>query len=145
MTYYFAYGSNMNLSQMCWRCPGARMVGKGTLYGWRLVERQHADIDRARGGKVQGVVWAVDADHLVALDRYEGCPRYYIRVDARVNVKGRMVRCVAYEMTAEAKRRQQGMRFSPGYARACREGAEENGVPVSRLFAARAKEDDDAI
>lgn len=35
MTYlkYFAYGSNMDLEQMAWRCPQARVVGPGFLKG----------------------------------------------------------------------------------------------------------------
>ena len=31
MTLYLAYGSNLNLTQMAERCPGAKAVGKGEL------------------------------------------------------------------------------------------------------------------
>ena len=35
-TYYFAYGSNMNLDQMAYRCPAASVVEKVKLEGYRL-------------------------------------------------------------------------------------------------------------
>ena len=35
-TYYFAYGSNMNLDQMAYRCPAASVVEPVQLEGYRL-------------------------------------------------------------------------------------------------------------
>ena len=35
-SYYFAYGSNMNLDQMAYRCPAASVVEKVKLEGYRL-------------------------------------------------------------------------------------------------------------
>ena len=35
-TYYFAYGSNMNLDQMAYRCPAASVVEPVYLEGYRL-------------------------------------------------------------------------------------------------------------
>ena len=35
-TYYFAYGSNMNLDQMAYRCPAASVVENVRLEGYRL-------------------------------------------------------------------------------------------------------------
>ena len=46
-TFYFAYGSNMNPDRIRERIPQARLVGKATIKGWRLVERLYADIERA--------------------------------------------------------------------------------------------------
>lgn len=34
--YYFAYGSNISSSQMKKRCPTAKKIGVGVLYGWEL-------------------------------------------------------------------------------------------------------------
>ena len=31
---YFAYGSNINLEQMAWRCPGAEVFGPAVLEGY---------------------------------------------------------------------------------------------------------------
>ena len=36
---YVAYGSNLNLSQMAYRCPSARIYGAGQLNNWELVYR----------------------------------------------------------------------------------------------------------
>lgn len=36
-TYYFAYGSNMNLDQMAYRCPAASVVENVKLEGYRLI------------------------------------------------------------------------------------------------------------
>ena len=35
-SYYFAYGSNMNLDQMAYRCPAASVVENVRLEGYRL-------------------------------------------------------------------------------------------------------------
>lgn len=35
-SYYFAYGSNMNLDQMAYRCPAASVVENVKLEGYRL-------------------------------------------------------------------------------------------------------------
>ena len=52
-TFYFAYGSNMNPVRIRQRIPQARLVGKATIKGWRLVERLYADIERAKGRTVE--------------------------------------------------------------------------------------------
>ena len=36
---YFAYGSNINLDQMAFRCPAAQVVSPVTLNGYRLLFR----------------------------------------------------------------------------------------------------------
>ena len=38
-TYYFAYGSNINLEQMAVRCPAAQVVGPAVLDGYELLFR----------------------------------------------------------------------------------------------------------
>ena len=35
--YYIAYGSNLNVPQMCWRCPRATILGTANLIGWELL------------------------------------------------------------------------------------------------------------
>ena len=35
--YYIAYGSNLNVQQMRWRCPGARIIGTSELKDYRLL------------------------------------------------------------------------------------------------------------
>ena len=35
--YYIAYGSNLNVQQMRWRCPGARIIGTSEMKDYRLL------------------------------------------------------------------------------------------------------------
>ena len=42
--FYIAYGSNMNLEQMNYRCPNSKVVCNGKLKGWKLVFNIHADV-----------------------------------------------------------------------------------------------------
>ncbi len=74
---YFAYGSNMNVSQMQQRCPGVTRIGTFRLEGFRLVFKYHADIIPAVGCSVHGGLWEISEDNEVALDGYEGYPTYY--------------------------------------------------------------------
>ena len=67
---YFAYGSNLNPERMRRRIPDARPVGRATLRGWRLVERLYADIEKARGGRVEGVLYLVTPTELRRLDAF---------------------------------------------------------------------------
>lgn len=34
---YIAYGSNMDMEQMKFRCPDAQLLGTGILENWRLM------------------------------------------------------------------------------------------------------------
>lgn len=74
---YFAYGSNMNVSQTQQRCPGITRIGTFQLEGFRLVFNYHADIVPTKGCIVHGGLWNITEDHEVALDMYEGYPTYY--------------------------------------------------------------------
>jgi len=71
---YFAYGSNMDVSQMMERCPSAKSIGVGRLAGYRfaLDSEGTATITDCRDSSVWGVVWEITGDDLVVLDRYEG-------------------------------------------------------------------------
>mgnify|MGYP000582819855 CR=1 FL=1 len=62
-TYYFAYGSNMNLDQMAYRCPAAFVVENVKLDGYRLTFCGRgkgsgvATILPEEGSRVEGVLW----------------------------------------------------------------------------------------
>ena len=83
----FAYGSNLDASQIRRRCPSARAVGMKTLSGWSL---WFGGPSRLRGGgvlslrrgngEVRGCVYEISADDLRRLDRFEGHPHFYERV-----------------------------------------------------------------
>lgn len=74
---YFAYGSNLNIKQMQWRCPTAVPLGAFTLQGYQLVFRFYADIIPVSGKSVKGGLWEISEDDENALDRYEGYPSLY--------------------------------------------------------------------
>lgn len=78
--WYFAYGSNLNVEQMKYRCPDAIKIGPAVLPGYKLVFRSVADVEVARPGDVvEGGLWWVSQRDLAALDRYEGFPDLYTR------------------------------------------------------------------
>ena len=73
-TLYFAYGSNMDEGQMALRCPGARLVGGGTLDGFRFIinARLVATIVPDESAHVHGLLWMIEEGDEKTLDRYEG-------------------------------------------------------------------------
>ena len=74
---YFAYGSNLNVGQMQWRCTNAVPLGPYTLQGYQLVFRFYADITPTHGKSVKGGLWEITDEHEKLLDRYEGYPELY--------------------------------------------------------------------
>ena len=92
---YISYGSNMDLDQMAYRCPGAEVLGKSVLEGWRLAfmgraGNAHATILPEQGASTPVVVWAITPEHEAALDRYEGVSGgYYRRHFLPVKVEGK--------------------------------------------------------
>ena len=90
---YAAYGSNMNLEQMAYRCPTARVVGMAWLKDYRLLfrgdkENAHATVEPHDGGAVPIVLWEITPTDEMALDRYEGYPTYYRKENVRVEMNG---------------------------------------------------------
>jgi gamma-glutamylcyclotransferase (GGCT)/AIG2-like uncharacterized protein YtfP len=75
--FYFAYGSNLNLSQFQRRCPDARPIARMKLPDYRLVFRGVADVVPASGRIVQGALYRITKRCEAALDRYEGFPHLY--------------------------------------------------------------------
>jgi len=69
---YFAYGSNLNIGQMSYRCPGAVALGWAKLKDWRLVFRGVADCVREEGAFCYGGVWRLTPECERTLDVYEG-------------------------------------------------------------------------
>ena len=80
---YFAYGSNMNLNQMAFRCPDAEVVESVRLEGYRLAFRTNgggngvATILPKEGSYVDGVLWRISERDEQHLDHYEGFPFLY--------------------------------------------------------------------
>ena len=100
---YLAYGSNMNLAQMKYRCPKAKVLGSSVLEGWRLMFRRKtrpvATIEREKGCSVPVVLWEITAECEKSLDRYEGFPYFYAKQDVTLDFNGKQVTAMAYIMT----------------------------------------------
>ena len=90
--YYFAYASNLNRKQMLERCSDSKPWLVATLPNYQLVfagwSRQwrggYATIKLSRGDKVIGAVYEVSERDLRRLDKYEGYPGNYGRVNVTV-------------------------------------------------------------
>lgn len=87
-TLYFAYGSNLDPTQMRRRCPGARAVGPAVLDGYRIGFAGQsqlwdgggvATLLRDPGEWVEGILYELPKIDLEILDRYEGHPVAYRR------------------------------------------------------------------
>jgi gamma-glutamylcyclotransferase (GGCT)/AIG2-like uncharacterized protein YtfP len=133
-TLYFGYGSNMHGGQMRGRCPNAVYAGNAALYGWEVVERLHADIDRVDGGVVYGTLWYVNDRDLQTLDRYEGTPTYYERVYVSVVSERGTETALVYVMTPRCKARRDPQPYAYSYALTCYSGAVEFGVQPHASF-----------
>ena len=133
---YIAYGSNLNLEQMKRRCPTAEVVGTAELKNWRLWFRggNHsavATIERERGFTVPVLIWRIQPEDEVALNRYEGFPFLYRKETLCLTVSGKRVRAMVYIMNAD--RPPYGIP-SAGYLNTIREGYESAGFNVSILY-----------
>ncbi len=127
---YFAYGSNMNPERIRHRIPDARPVGRAALHGWKVVERLYADIERAKGERVNGVLYCVTPTELHRLDAYEGFPKIYdcIRVKVKAELMGDEnirydVPAFTYVMTEATRRERNGKKYPTDYRITCAAGA----------------------
>ncbi len=90
--YYFAYASNLNRKQMLEHCSDSKPWLVATLPNYQLVfagwSRQwhggYATIKLSRGDKVIGAVYEVSERDLRRLDKYEGYPGNYDRMNVTV-------------------------------------------------------------
>lgn len=132
-TLYFAYGSNINLGQMEYRCPDACVVGPVALENYELLFRRggFATIVPKEGGKVHGLLWSLSPECERSLDRYEGYPRFYDKrmVTVRDGL-GRSLSVMAYIMD---ERFREPMLPSDTYYNGILEGYRQNGLPVTAL------------
>lgn len=89
--YYIAYGSNLNIPQMRMRCPGARIIGTSVIPDYELLFKgsktgSYLTIEPWEGGRVPVAVWEVTAADERSLDRYEGYPVFYRKMDMELEV-----------------------------------------------------------
>lgn len=90
--YYLAYGSNLNIGQMEYRCPNAKPIGVSVIKDYELLFKgsktgSYLTIEKRKGSSVPVGVWEVDAVDEKALDRYEGYPSFYYKKDIDVQLE----------------------------------------------------------
>ena len=78
---YFAYGSNLCVTQMARRCPDATNPRPAMLieHDWLINQRGVATVEPFPGTEVHGVVWLISDADLANLDSAEGVPVRYRR------------------------------------------------------------------
>ena len=130
---YFAYGSNINLEQMAYRCPNAKVVGPVTLEGYELVFRGTSpysgcgSIEPKEGGVVYGLLWKITPQCEQALNRYEGYPRFYNQQQVTVrDSEGKKHGAMVYVMTEQ--RALMPALPSKAYVECIRDGYRQNGM-----------------
>lgn len=130
---YFAYGSNINLEQMVYRCPDAQVVGPVALEGYELLFRGSgvATIGPKAGSTVHGLLWQLTPDCERSLDRYEGYPHLYGKQPVTVrDAQGRELTVMAYVMSE----RYRAPAVPPtSYYQGILEGYRQSGLPVEAL------------
>ncbi|WMJ87781.1 gamma-glutamylcyclotransferase family protein [Anaerocolumna sp. MB42-C2] len=100
---YIAYGSNLNLEQMAYRCPTARAVGVSELKDYTLLFRgAHAGavatVEPFKGGSVPVLAWEVTPTDEASLDRYEGWPFLYRKEKVQIKLNGKSIKAFVYIM-----------------------------------------------
>mgnify|MGYP002626078655 FL=1 len=89
---YLAYGSNLNVRQMKFRCPTAKIIGVGVIKNYELLYKgsktgSYLTIEPQKGSYVPVGVWEVTAEDEAKLDLYEGFPKFYYKKSVRLPVE----------------------------------------------------------
>ena len=90
--YYIAYGSNLNIYQMRFRCPTARIIGTAVIPNYELLFKgsktgSYLTIEPKKGSSVPVAVWETTGQDEAALDRYEGYPTFYYKKELTLPIK----------------------------------------------------------
>lgn len=102
--YYLAYGSNLNLEQMAFRCPNAKPIGTINLKDYRLVYKGRADefsyltIEKCEGSIVPLGLWEVSYLDVFSLDSYEGYPTFYSKYYIPIKIGDKNKKALIYVM-----------------------------------------------
>ena len=128
---YIAYGSNINLKQMAYRCQHSKVVGTSEIKDYELEFRGVATIAPKENATVPVLIWELDERDLPVLNRYEGWPRLYRQETMSFELNGREVEGMAYlmnygELSPPSKQ----------YYNTILQGYRENGLDISYLRAA---------
>lgn len=102
--YYLAYGSNLNLNQMSYRCPSARPIGRIYLKDYRLVYKGRVDdyayltMEKCEGAIVPLGLFEVSYFDIFSLDSYEGYPTFYSKSYVSIKIGDKTIKALIYIM-----------------------------------------------
>lgn len=131
--WYFAYGSNMNAEQMRARASQYTDDQVARLENYELLFNKKArggsakaNIRPAPGKTVYGVLYRIPESSLRTLDRFEGAPEHYRRIEVNVvNAEGNRVPAQVFIATKVEK----GLRPDSHYLQAILQAAGERQFP----------------
>lgn len=130
---YFAYGSNLDKKQMRARCPNSKPKFVASLPNYKLVfvgwSRQWrggvASIKPFKGERVPGAIYEISEADLRRLDKYEGYPTDYNRLNVTVvNEDGDLVKAITYIKVKQSEE----TRPSPEYIAVLQQGYRDWGI-----------------
>ena len=135
--WYFAYASNMSRAQMKSRAGEILEERAGRLENYELVFNKKArggsataNIHPAPGQAVEGVPYKINDGAFRALDRFEGAPQHYRRIEVSVTAgDGQKIAAQAFIATKVDK----GLRPASHYLKTILDGAREHGLPEEYL------------
>jgi len=125
---YIAYGSNINLEQMAFRCPYSKVIGTSEIKDFELEFRGVATIVPKENSSVPVLIWELDERDLPTLNKYEGYPSFYRQEKIKFELDGKEVKGMAYLMN-------RGEISPPSleYYNTILQGYRENGLDESYL------------
>ena len=133
--YYLAYGSNLNLKQMSYRCFNARPIGTVVLEGYRLVYKGTADnfayltVEECEGYSVPLGLFEVSYLDILSLDNYEGYPRTYSKFHIPIKIHKKVKNALIYIMNEKFTYHLPSIE----YINTCMEGYEDFGFDKTIL------------
>jgi len=131
--WHFAYGSNMNRAQMLSRVGNILEEHNARLPNFQLRFNKKvrggtagANVQPSPGKTVYGVLYKIEENSFRSLDRYEGVPEHYRRIEIQVTPDGgNPVPAQVYI----ASKIEKGLRPSAQYLQAILQGAGEHSLP----------------
>ncbi len=132
--WFFAYGSNMSSTLVRSRAGEIAEEQVGKLENYEIVFNKKArggsataNIRPASGKIVYGVLFKIAETALRTLDRFEGAPEHYRRIE--VNVTGSQGNRIAAQ-TYIATKVEKGLRPASYYLQSILQAAEEHQLPA---------------
>ena len=140
--WYFAYASNMNRAQMRARAGEILEEKLGRLENYELAFNKKvrggsagANIRPAPGQSVEGVLYKINESAFRNLDRFEGAPVHYRRIEVSVrDADGGTILAQAFIATKVEK----GLHPAAHYLKTILDGAAEHNLPAEYVARIRA-------